>query len=365
MSEIISTKNATYFNIKFKFLNELTRRGFELEIAIKYQNVYGVYGLFISKYITPYIWILPLVAASFLLLTFRRANLIGPTQKYLIFTMTIDVFFTMLTGFKDAVFNLLEWNYGFIEYKACWILLIFFRFLFILHSTSLWVKSLMFIHRVLMFLVPFKLRQWKIKKICVALVIFHSILSVLYGAGLVIVPLKTFPILQEYKPDTPLIKIDACAIDDQNVYFYETFHRSVHWMCLLIHLVYFSALPICINIFCTFFLIYLVRQEINKISFLAPNCNTKIYNNVKYLILIKVHILLGISFILQEMPIYVSFVYATTGRDGLAIDTAQAVILVNMFQSFAIGKPIDVIIYASLSRKVKSELQKLLCCRKT
>ena len=184
--------NATDFNVQFKFLNELTRKGFELEIAIKYQNVYGVYGLYISKYVTPFFWIFPLVAASFLLLTYRRAHLIGPTQKYLILIMTIDVFFTMLTCFKDAVFNLLDWNYGLIEYKACWILLIYFRFLFVLHSTSLWVKSLMFIHRVLMFLVPFKLRQWKIKQICVALVISHSILSVLYGAGLVIVPLKHF-----------------------------------------------------------------------------------------------------------------------------------------------------------------------------
>ena len=136
----------------------------------------------------------------------------------------------------------------------------------------------------------------------------------------------------------PLINIDTCAIDDQNVYFNKAFHRFVHSMSLLIELVYFSALPICIIIFCTSFLIYLMRQEISKIFFLAPNCSTKIYNNVKYLIMIKVHILLGLS-------ICVSFVYATTGRYNMAIETAQAVILVNMFHSFAIGRPIDVIVY--------------------
>ena len=97
MTQIIST-NKTDFNVQLKFFNELTRKGFELEIAIKYQNVYGLYGLFISKYVTPYFWIFPMVAASFLLPTFKRTHLIGPTQKYLIFTMTIDVFFTMLTG---------------------------------------------------------------------------------------------------------------------------------------------------------------------------------------------------------------------------------------------------------------------------
>lgn len=39
--------------------------------------------------------------------------------------MVIDVFFFLLIGLKDFVLNVLNWNYGFIEYKGCMFMLIF------------------------------------------------------------------------------------------------------------------------------------------------------------------------------------------------------------------------------------------------
>ena len=129
--------------------------------------------------------------------------------------------------------------------------------------------------------------------------------------------------------------------------------------------IYFSALPILIHILCTFLIIFLVQKEIKRVSFLTPSSSVKIHKNVKYLVLIKVHILLGISFIFQEVPIYASSLIVSALQLSNMSETIQAIVTVIMFQSFAVGKPVDVIIYASLSKKVKSDLKRIFCCGKT
>lgn len=122
-------------------------------------------------------------------------------------------------------------------------------------------------------------------------------------------------------------------------------------------------LPICIHIVCTFLFIVLVRKEIKKLSYLTDMCSSQILKKVKYLIIIKVHICLGISFMLQETPIYftLSYIYFSDGVTNLR--DANSVFLNYMLLTFAIGKPIDLIIYASLSKKVKTELRKIVCCK--
>lgn len=45
------------------------------------------------------------------------------------------------------------------------------------------------------------------------------------------------------------------------------------------------------------------------------------------------------------------------------LQIANSVVLIYMYQTFAIGKPIDLIIYGSLSRKVKSELKILFAAK--
>lgn len=98
-------------------------------------------------------------------------------------------------------------------------------------------------------------------------------------------------------------------------------------------------------------------------SHLAPASSLKALRNVKYLILMKVHIYLGISLFLQETPILVSTFLGTFGQSITGIKNASSVVLIFMFQTFAIGKPIDLLIYASLSQKVKTALLNIICCR--
>ena len=289
-----------------RIVNGLYSARIEFEIGMKYKDLYGGYGMVFSRHITPYFWIIPLMVSSFLLFTFRRNHLFGPMQRYLITIMMIDVFLTILTGFKDVVFNILEWNYGFIEYRACWILFSFFRVQYIIHAASLWIKSLMFIHRVLMFLFPFKMKLWNFKIFLVPFSIFHVVMSIFFAVIFILTPIKRLSTIQEYKPGMPLKIIDAYLITEEYEYISEASYRVVYTLSFFLQYIYFSALPILIHILCTFLIIFLVRKEIKRVSFLTPSTGVKIHKNVKYLVLIKVHILLGISFIFQEVPIYAS-----------------------------------------------------------
>lgn len=45
------------------------------------------------------------------------------------------------------------------------------------------------------------------------------------------------------------------------------------------------------------------------------------------------------------------------------LQIANSVVWIYMYQTFAIGKPIDLNIYGSFSRKVKSELKNFICCK--
>lgn len=50
--------------------------------------------------------------------------------------------------------------------------------------------------------------------------------------------------------------------------------------------------------------------------------------------------------------------------DPFHLQNATFIVQAQLFQTFAIGKPVDLLIYASLSRKVKSEPINLICCQK-
>ena len=350
-----------YFRLFFDLLAERQK----LETALKYKNLYGQWGQFISLYITPFFWIFPFLAAILLVHTFRKKQLFGPMQKCLMVVMIIDVLFTMLTGFKDLIFNIFRWNYGYVEYKHCWFLLFFLRVQLVLNATSVWIKSLMLIHRVLLFLYPFKMKELNFKVVLIPFSIVHSVIISLFCAGDLPTPIKGFKTFQEYQPGSPLRKIEACIIEESDLILSQELIQAVYSFTFFVQTVYFTSLPICFHISCTFSLIYLVRKEIARLSFLTPNGSKKVLLNVNYLVLIKVHIYLSISFIVQEIPIFVVFFLSQSSQSAQDSIKMQSLIQIFMFQSFAVGKPIDFLIYASLSRLVKGELQKMFCCRKT
>lgn len=346
-------------------MTKLASSEIELETAYKYQDFYGEWGMAGVRFIYPFLWIFPLIASILLIISFKRQNLTGSMQKCMILLVAFDCFFAITTGIKDAVFNALQWNYGYVEYKLCFFLLLFIRCQSIVHGTSLWIKSLMLIHRVLIFLFPLSLRFLRYRLILIPLFIFHFFVVVFYFAAAYLIPIRSFATVQQYTQGMPFERIEACMIDPGSEFFTGTYYKIEQPFSFFIQMVYLTSLPICIHIICTFLLIVLVRKEIKKLSFLTHMCSSQILKKVKYLIIIKVHIYLGISFMLQETPIYFSLFYLNFNDNINNLKEANSVFLNYMMLTFAIGKPIDLIIYASLSKKVKNELWKIVCCKNT
>lgn len=352
-----------FFEKYKKFLEKLAMTKYEVDAIYKYRDFYGKWGMTCVRYINPYLWVIPLIAAILLVVTFKKQQLFGQMQKCLILIMTIDVFFATITGLKDAVFNFMIWNYGFVEFKLCMFMLLFIRFQTAVHGTSLWIKTFMLLHRVFMIMFPFKFRQVKFRLFFIPFFSLHILLVIFYCALVYKNPLRSFPTIQEYTSGMQLKKIDACVLDPRMAILDAPFYIFVQYFSFFAQTVYLTLLPICIYFICIVFLIVLVRKEITRMSHLAPASSLKVLRNVKYLILMKVHIYLGISLFLQETPILVSTFLGTFGQSITGIKNASSVVLIFMFQTFAIGKPMDLLIYASLSQKVKTALLNIICCR--
>lgn len=107
-------------------LTSLASSKIYLETAYKYQDFYGEWGMTSLRFITPFLWIFPLIASSLLTISFKRQKLTGSMQKCMISLMAFDVFFALSTGVKDAVLNALHGNYDYVEYRICFFLLIFY-----------------------------------------------------------------------------------------------------------------------------------------------------------------------------------------------------------------------------------------------
>lgn len=96
-----------------------------VKIVYKYWDWYVEWGLIFVCYVILYFWVFFFIGVILMMMSFKRLNLFGLMQKCFVVIMVIDVFFFLLIGIKDFVFNVLNWNYGFIEYKGCMFMLIF------------------------------------------------------------------------------------------------------------------------------------------------------------------------------------------------------------------------------------------------
>lgn len=359
------TRNLTKDFGKYNtFYRNLVMAQLEFDYALRYVDYYGEWGTVFVRYITPYFWVVPLTAAIILMVAFKRLHLFGPMQKCLISVMVIDVFFVIFIGLKDATFNLLKWNYGFIEYKICSFMLNFIHIQTSIYGTSLWIKSLMLIHRVFMFISPFRARYLNVKLFLVPFAFFHLLIIVLYCTSTNALPIKKITTIQEYLPGMPLKIIDACILTNDEWFYRGITFDIIRWFRYFVHIIYFALVPLIIQSLCTIILIFMVRKQITKISFLTPIGRSKIAKKVTYLVLIKAHIYLAVSFFVQEIPIYFAVMSALFNKDKSNFEKMHSILIIYIYQTFAIGKLIDFFIYASLSSKVKSELRNLIFCKK-
>lgn len=129
---------------------------------------------------------------------------------------------------------------------------------------------------------------------------------------------------------------------------------------------YNQILPFVFHLITIVALVIFLTKHIRTLTVLTNNIAVE---RIKYIVLMKVNIGLGLSFILQEMPLIISLLSQIGISENIKESNIEATgaqfqgyTTVLMSISFCIGKPIDLLIYCSLSKAFKEELKYLLMC---
>jgi hypothetical protein len=123
--------------------------------------------------------------------------------------------------------------------------------------------------------------------------------------------------------------------------------------------VYFSAIPIFVQLINAIILTVVTRKHIKTMTVLMHE--TKKVGVVNYIRLLKVTIFLGISFFLQELPPAIFQIIVSSGPYAPNMTNMNYTYLLYVSISFAITKPLDIIIYASQSKVFRCQLSKIFC----
>jgi hypothetical protein len=176
-----------------------------------------------------------------------------------------------------------------------------------------------------------------------------------------VVPLRSFSTVQEFKENHNLRIIDGCTItsdgDLENLYWI----NLVEWLSLLTttaHVVYFTAMPILLQFINAVILSVVMRKHMKTMGVLMHE--TKNVGIVNYIRLLKVTIFLGISFLLQELPPAIFKIIVISDPNLVHATYMNATYLLYVSVSFAVTKPLDIIIYASQSKVFRRQLFKML-----
>jgi hypothetical protein len=349
----MDTASEKHLQMMQKIVENLFRGEREVSTFYKYSDFYNDFAAPFALYVSPYSWILPFVITIIVIVTFKRAKLFGVTQKLILVAMAIDMLFTVFTGIKDGLLNFLGMNYGFIEYKICRFLLISFRVQGILHGSSLLLKSIMVVRIVLLFAFPMKIKQFQFTKWFIMLLFLHVTVCAFYFSIAPMISISPVTTVQEYKHGEPIKIIHACAsvldTDDYNVLM------SYTKILFIVQIVYFMVIPIILQCVCMFVLFFLMKKQIKLVMNMGIDRRQR--SVVKYLRLMKVSLLLGISFFVQEMPILITALYCFSG-DLESFSKFNSLAYLLMTISFTLGKPADLLIYCSQSKAFRTTLYK-------
>jgi hypothetical protein len=175
-----------------------------------------------------------------------------------------------------------------------------------------------------------------------------------------IVPLRSFRTVQEFKEDHSLKIIEGCTLlldgDLESMYLINLVERMAPFTATA-HIVYFAVIPILMQFINVIMLTIVLRKHIKTMSVLMQE--TKNVGVVNYIRLLKVTILLGISFLLQELPPGIFQIIVANDRYMANVTKMNSTYLLYVSVSFAVTKPLDIIIYASQSKVFRRELLKI------
>ena len=356
------TNKSDSYDFAMNLFVSLKQAQYNGERVLKMDALYGRWGMTYAFQIGPYLsWIPPLITVI-LFIVFRRKKLLGVTQKFILSIMVADVIYTFVAFVRDTLLRAFEMHYGFLEYRVCLEVVYSFRFQMICHSTSVWLKSLMSLHQVLLVGFPLKVKLYNLSAGFYCFLIFHFIFCTMFLIVLNFPTIEPIPLIQEYRPGTPLRRVLGCRLAASDIFKTTSLTQSSALSTTV--LLYTQVIPFVLHFFTIVALVILLTKHIRTLSILMNNISVE---RIKYLSLLKVNIGLGISFFLQELPvIFFSLYQVGTVSDKETHDNIsrkyQGFAFAIMSISFCVGKPIDLIIYASLSKSFKEEIQGLLKC---
>lgn len=106
----------------------------------------------------------------------------------------------------------------------------------------------------------------------------------------------------------------------------------------------------------------MLHKNIRSLSVLTNNATVK---RIKYVMLMKINIGLCFSFVLQELPfnilLFLQFAYHEGGNTNIEnLSVFQGVVTSILSISYSVGKPVNLLIYSSLSSSFKQEMGSIL-----
>lgn len=133
-----------------------------------------------------------------------------------------------------------------------------------------------------------------------------------------------------------------------------------NWSTVIMYILilYSQVIPFCLHLVMTMGLVVLLNKNIRSLTVLTNNVSI---NRVSYVKLMKINIGLGVSSILQELPfifvLFSQFHFFQWENTNEVFSSFQGLATSILYISYNVGKPTNLLIYASLSSSFKKELK--------
>lgn len=329
--------------------------------AIKMYDMYGSWGMSYAFYVGPFLSLIPLLVLVLMFIVFKRRKLLGVTQKFILSIIGMGVCFTMTSAVRDSLLKMFQKHYGFLEYNVCAQVVFSFRIQSVFVATATWLNTLMLLHQVILLGFPLKAKLHNLTAYFFAFIVFHVVLCLSLFVLLNFPSFEPLPLMQEYQPGYPVKLIEGCDPHRTSLldkYFSPNSYVVMAYFILL----HTKVFPLTLHVITMFTLSIILIRQVRTLSILMHNVSVQ---RVKYIRLLKVNLVLGVSFLAQELPVTVmlcfQFFYFGNDEDVFEMYTPYIGITNTVMSiSYCIGKPVDLLIYASLSKTFRDELKQLL-----
>lgn len=340
---------------------KLLQGNFDSDRALKLEDIYGKWGMTFVFEVGVYLLPLPLLVTLIMFVIFKRRKLLGVTQKFIISIMILDLCFSSTSVIRDTILKVQHMEYGFLEYHACSWVLFSLRIQMISHATSVWLNTLMAFHHLLLVSYPIKVRMCNLPPYFYTFIFVHVLMCCTFHLLLIAPDFQSVPLIQEFRVGYPLKKIDGCILHTKEIFGeYSLYYGSMITTFVLI--LYSQIIPFCLHLIASVGLVVLLHKNVRSLSVLTNNATVK---RVKYVMLMKINIGLCFSFVLQELPfnvlLFLQFAHhegESTNIGNLSLFHGVATSILSI--SYSIGKPVNLLIYSSLSSSFKQEMGSIL-----